>query len=82
MPSQSTVPPIRQYGTSAPSLNAISLSSSFESPVLKRVFIPLRTAAASLLPPARPAATGICLFKEICTPLVNPVFSRKTEAAR
>ena len=60
IPSASAVPRIMQYGTSAPIFTPRCIRSSLESPRSNSRFIPYKTAAASVLPPAMPAATGMC----------------------
>ena len=59
MPCASMVPPRRQNGTSAPSLSPISHSSSSVRPAVCNALSARSTAAASVEPPARPAATGM-----------------------
>ena len=59
LPVAKAVPPYTQNGTSEPILAPISASSSNERPNSQIIFNPFNVAAASLLPPASPAATGI-----------------------
>ena len=68
MPSHNAVPPLIQYGTSAPSFNPNALNSSSLALILKILFITFNTAAASVLPPAMPAETGIFFIRFIETP--------------
>jgi len=73
----------RKKGMSAPSLAPNSASRLNVHGKPSREFKPLRTAAASLLPPPRPAATGIFLERAISTPVSSrPVSLKKNFAAR
>ena len=76
-PSASTVPPLTQNGTSDPTSPAISSSRASLTRRSKSSFIPRRTAAASALPPAMPAPTGIRLYISISAPCtVSPISLR------
>lgn len=76
------VPRMIQYGTSAPSFTPRSISSFFVNPSSNIRFTPTKTAAASVLPPAMPAATGIYLRIFMVTPSLIPFSSRSSFAAR
>ena len=65
IPSERAVPCIIQYGISAPSFTDSFISSSFAMPRLNISFNAVKHAAASVLPPAIPAATGIFLMRLI-----------------
>ena len=81
MPSASAVPLIIQYGTSAPICTPLSISCLFVSPSEKSLFTPISIAAASVLPPAIPAATGIRLSSFTDTPSVIENSSIRSFAA-
>ena len=82
IPSDRAVPRMIQYGTSAPSFTPRSISSFFVNPRSNIRFTPTKTAAASVLPPAMPAATGIYLRIFMVTPSLIPFSSRSSFAAR
>src|SRR5690554_7145952 len=67
-PFAKAVPPYTQKDTSEPISAPNSASSSTDNWRFHNLFTPLNTAAASLLPPPRPAATGIFLSILIDTP--------------
>ena len=75
IPSDNAVPPTTQYGTSAPMVTAIFWSSSTERCISKSSFIPVSAAAASVLPPAIPAATGMFFCRIKWTPSCMGCFS-------
>lgn len=52
----------------------MTANSSNVNPKSHNLFKPRNTAAASLLPPARPAATGICFSILISTPFSHQIF--------
>ena len=60
-PCTRQVPPIRAKGTSAPIFAPSAHSSLMERCAPYSSFMPTRTAAASALPPAMPARTGVFL---------------------
>ena len=60
-PCTRQVPPIRAKGTSAPIFAPSAHSSLMESRAPYSSFMPTSTAAASALPPAMPARTGVFL---------------------
>ena len=68
LPSIITVPPRRKKGTSEPREAAKGIRSSRPRPKDQSSFRALRVAAASLLPPPRPAAIGMDLSKYISAP--------------
>lgn len=80
-PLANAVPPYTQNETSEPISAPISASSSMERPSFHSLFKPLKVAAASLLPPASPAATGIFFSMVIETPLLIPKRSFRINAA-
>ena len=59
-PSARAAPPSTQKGTSEPTRAPISASRARDSPAPVSAFMARRTAAASALPPASPAHTGMC----------------------
>ena len=81
IPSANAVPLITQYGTSAPMETPSSIRSFVDKPRSNSLFIPNRVDAASVLPPARPADTGMNLLRSISTPPANPHLSFKSFAA-
>ena len=76
------VPPWRKKLTSEPRRAAIPDSSSRDRPSPQRALSPRSTAAASLLPPPSPAATGTLLSRTIRAPPACPVTSASMRAAR
>ena len=72
-PCTRQVPPIRAKGTSAPMPAPSAHSSLMESFAPYKAFSPTSTAAASALPPAIPARTGVFLWMMISTPANSPV---------
>ncbi|MNI64679.1 hypothetical protein D3C73_1201390 [compost metagenome] len=70
IPSHKHVPPLIQYGISAPSFTPRSIKSCSLAPTANISFRALSTAAAFVLPPAKPAATGMFLTISICIPLL------------
>ena len=59
LPDTKAVPPTIEYGTSVPIFIPNSINSSTESPNCQIWLSARRVAAASVLPPPKPAATGI-----------------------
>ncbi|CPS23907.1 Uncharacterised protein [Chlamydia trachomatis] len=68
----------KKKGVSMPICSAKERISSSDSPVLKIWFKANNAVAALLLPPARPAPTGICLTTRQLTGVVMPVYRRKS----
>ena len=68
MPVHIQVPLFIKKGTSAPTLAPIFISLSSLNFKLNNLLIRIITAAASLLPPARPAPEGIFFFIKISRP--------------
>ena len=68
LPVASAVPPCTQKETSEPISAPNSASFSVLIPNVHKRFKPLSVAAASALPPANPAATGIFFSRVISTP--------------
>ena len=75
IPSASAVPLIMQYGTSAPILTPCFISSSLDKPSSKSLLIANIVDAASVLPPAIPAAIGMNLLRSTSIPPLNPYSS-------
>src|SRR5690606_38320542 len=80
-PFAKAVPPYTQKGTSDPISSPKAASSSNDNRKSHNLFNPRKTAAASLLPPPRPAATGICFSIDISTPFLTPSRSFNNFAA-
>ena len=81
IPSARAVPLRIQYGTSAPIFTPRSISSFLERFKWNRRLTPTMTAAASELPPAIPAATGINFRRSILTPFFTSNSSIRSFAA-
>ena len=82
-PSASIMPPVTQYGTSEPTVNARARSCSAEKFAPVSTLSARSTAAASVLPPAMPAPTGTLFFMRMSAPRVlSPAASKNTRAAR
>lgn len=81
-PVPRAAPPSRANGTSLPSCEARSCSSAAVAPVFHRVLQARRAAAASALPPAIPAATGMSLTMCSRTPALTPNRAASRRAAR
>ncbi len=77
IPWASFVPPVRQNGTSAPTERASAPSVSAERRVSYTWSSSRSTAAASVLPPASPAPTGMALCTATRTRAGIPVCSEK-----
>ena len=73
--------PSKKKGTSAPSPVARSCISGEDKGLDHISLRARRVAAASLLPPPMPAATGICLNSFMETPSRSPVREKKDRAA-
>lgn len=80
-PVASAVPPYTQKAISEPISELISANSSIERPSSQMTFNPLSAAAASELPPARPAETGMCLSIVMRTPILTSKRFFKRRAA-
>ena len=73
-PSTMAVPPITQNGTSEPTCAPSSHSAGMDSGASYARLSARRTAAASALPPPRPACIGMRLLMKISSPsLGRPV---------
>src|SRR5437868_13967341 len=70
-PSQRARPPLRKNGTSEPKEAARLSRSDEDNGNCHHCCKASRTAAASLLPPPKPAVIGIHLFSSITTPCVS-----------
>ena len=68
MPLTHAVPPFRQNGISAPNRVAILINCVSDRSHLKVVLSHIRSPAALLLPPPKPAPWGIFLIRVIVNP--------------
>jgi hypothetical protein len=71
----------RKKGTSAPRSKATPASSRFERGEPHLLLRAFKTQAASVLPPPKPADTGMFLVRMMESPSVNPVREKKALAA-
>ena len=67
------VPPFNRNGTSEPNLAPSVISSSVVSRKSQNLLSPNNIAAASALPPPRPAAAGTRFSKWMAAPALHPV---------
>ena len=82
MPSTKPVRPKMKKGTSAPSLSPSSIRALRERPSPKSLLRPMRTVAASELPPPMPAPAGMRFSTWMRTPLLTSKVSMSRRAAR